>query len=315
MTLIGVAVFFALTWFKRGGEGASAVKVLDKVELHLPHALIIFVAGVASMALPFFLPGLNTGNARPSETLEAPPAATPAGAAAPAVANRPPMVGDIAVEPATVLSGQVVRAQINVSDPDRDRLEVRWATDAGSFPERDTGASVNFQAPASGSFQLTATVSDGVNAPVSVSRIFLVALPTATPAPVPTQSPTPVPAPTQVRAPTPAPVIPTLAPTATPTPLPAPALPDINGRWNYAQGYVELVEVAPNSFVFQDYNLFGSFAGDGTAIRTGSALKLSGMDRVVGIAYTGYLEIVSDRLMRGFLVDFFGNSAFIVFTR
>ncbi len=65
LTLIGVAVFFALTWYKRGQEGSSVIEALDKFKVQVPHALVIFVGGMAIMALPFFLPAIS----RPGQVL------------------------------------------------------------------------------------------------------------------------------------------------------------------------------------------------------------------------------------------------------
>jgi hypothetical protein len=294
LALIGVAVFFSLTWFKRGGEGSSAFKVVDKLELHVPHALVIFVAGVALIALPFVLP-VFSGAAAPIAPASQ-PLASPTAAGA---ANRPPVVGDITLDSATVLAGQTVRAQVAASDPDRDRLDIRWLSDVGSFLDRESGASVIYQAPAAGgSFQLTATVTDGANPAVSVSRSFILgAIATPTPAslpPVPTAAP---------------------APTATPTPPPTLAGLDLSGRWNYETGYVVLQAAGQDQYTFNDFNSQDQLVGQGFAARTGGVLTLSGTVLAFGLGYEGQMEIVSPALMRGFLVDQLGNSAFLVLTR
>ncbi len=331
LTLIGVGVFFALTWFKRGGEGNSVIEALDKFKVHVPHALVIFVGGVALMVVPFFVPALSGGSGPEAAAGQPAPAVTPASVPATtgATANRPPIVGDITLDTLTATAGQVTRVQVSVSDPDRDRLDIRWQADVGHFVDRDTGASVTYQAPAAGaSFQLTASVSDGANPPVSVSRNFIMAAPAPSPTAVPPPTPTAMPAPptaTAAPAPTPTQPPPTAVPqpTATPTPIrpatptlaPTPSAPKLSGRWTYATGVVDLQEVAPGQFVFGDYNFLGQLVGQGAAVRNGNVLSLSGTVLAFGLGYQGELEIVSDILMRGLLVDNLGNSAFLVLTR
>lgn len=77
LSLIGIAVFFLLAWFKGSGGEHNVVK-LAQAEFRLSHpALVIFVVGVALMVAPFFLPLPSRGAPGPGPTLTATPTPRP----------------------------------------------------------------------------------------------------------------------------------------------------------------------------------------------------------------------------------------------
>ncbi|MCX6150872.1 MAG: hypothetical protein NTX22_10135 [Ignavibacteriales bacterium] len=76
--------------------------------------------------------------------------------------NRKPKIESLSANPATIETEQQTALTCVATDADGDNLTITWASQDGSFPNGDTGISVNWKASVvKGSYAITATVSDG----------------------------------------------------------------------------------------------------------------------------------------------------------
>jgi len=90
--------------------------------------------------------------------------------------NRPPEVSTIALDPASanVSKNGVVRMSCMASDPDGDDIEYKWTANGGSFDIVE-GFRCSWRAPEmTGSFTVTATVTDGQGGTAAVPQTFTV---------------------------------------------------------------------------------------------------------------------------------------------
>ncbi|MFQ6028056.1 MAG: hypothetical protein ACE5Q6_11230 [Dehalococcoidia bacterium] len=231
---------------------------------------------------------------------------------APKEENQSPIVGNITLDAAIAVAGQPLRAEVGVTDPDRDELAIQWTSGSGRFLEGDTGKSVIYEPPATGaSFQLTAIISDGHNDPVRSSENFVLATPTPAPGQEP---PTPratfTPRPPQV-----APASQDLAPgpvkvTAIPAPkppTPVPQVPDIAGVWGYGDGFLTITPSFVADFEYVDTNSFGVEVGAGTANWVGDGFVLEGLEAFLDpfsglptgtVPYSGSVEVFGQNSLR-----------------
>ncbi len=76
--------------------------------------------------------------------------------------NHAPQIQDLVAQPPTIPVNQQTTLFCIATDEDGDNLIITWTSQIGSFPNGNTGASVNWLAPSTaGDYTITATVSDG----------------------------------------------------------------------------------------------------------------------------------------------------------
>lgn len=211
--------------------------------------------------------------------------------------NKPPVVGSIFLENPVVVPGESTRAEIAVSDPERDSLEIRWTANSGSFELGNTGSSVIYQPPEAGaSIQLTVEVSDGNNPPERVSENFKLATPR--PAAAVTGSIDP---PVAVSTETTAPILP-----------PVPESIDLSGRWVNEAGYLEFSNDGFGEYIYTDHDLSGFQVGQGTGYVEGDSVYIEGQGILLDVfggysnyEYYGWFTVgLAGNLIQGELFEF-----------
>lgn len=80
--------------------------------------------------------------------------------------NKPPVIAEIVV-PESAFGGSTLEVSAKVSDPDGDALSFKWHVEDGEI-DTDSSKTVNWTAPIDrGSVDITLTLSDGLNKPVT----------------------------------------------------------------------------------------------------------------------------------------------------
>ncbi|MSQ05620.1 MAG: hypothetical protein EXR46_00215 [Dehalococcoidia bacterium] len=97
------------------------------------------------------------------------------------------------------------------------------------------------------------------------------------------------------------------AATTPPPPSAAPSPGDISGRWNHAGGSVELQTIAPDRFSFRGFDTQGRLLAEGTTVRNGNALTLTGTAPGLGLPLTGEFQVISATRIQGELRNPLGN--------
>jgi hypothetical protein len=290
LSLIGIAVFFLLAWFKESGGQHNVVK-LAQAEFRLSHpALVIFVMGVALMVSPFLLlrmPG-TLAAFRPTSTatpipgplpkptppavIAASPTPTPARAAisppTPTPTSQPRVVpatlGPLPKLPTPTPSAQVTLTlyvdEGSSAGPVLAGVQVTGQTGNISFSQVTnssgyvtiTGAPGTWSFTASKAGYQTNTWSQSITATATLHAFLILQL-------------------------------------------------DISGRWKNSSGFFDFTRTSTDRYTFVESDVSGVEVGKGTANRVGKTLSLEGEKKFVG-SYKIQMEVVSGSLMKGTVV-------------
>ena len=76
--------------------------------------------------------------------------------------NHDPVIQSVTANPATISTDGITNVSCVATDSDQDEMTYTWTSQLGSFPDGNTGSSVQWQAPSDpGNYSISVTVSDG----------------------------------------------------------------------------------------------------------------------------------------------------------